>query len=72
MTQRLVSVGDDLTVPAALKLTDANLPAASKATAVTAAIAAAIAGSMPPTTLDGGNATSSYTGSFNFDGGSAA
>lgn len=27
---------------------------------------------MPPATLDGGNATSTYTGSFNFDGGSAA
>lgn len=25
-----------------------------------------------PTTLDGGNATSDYTGTFNFDGGSAA
>jgi hypothetical protein len=24
-----------------------------------------------PTTLDGGNATSTYTGTFNFDGGSA-
>jgi len=36
MTQRLVSVGDDLTVPAALKITDANLPAASKAAALNA------------------------------------
>lgn len=27
---------------------------------------------LPPNTLDGGNATSAYTGTFNFDGGSAA
>jgi hypothetical protein len=27
---------------------------------------------VPPTTLDGGSATSTYTGTFNFDGGSAA
>lgn len=32
----------------------------------------ALKSEVPPTTLDGGNATSTYDGSFNFDGGSAA
>jgi len=142
MTNRLVSVGDDLTVPPALKIADTNLPAAAKAMSQLAAgvdldtitagtfnqpdnanatlalnypfanvagklradssgsatyqtyqsytggrfaIRSKYAGNpfgpwkevaglsdLPPTTLDGGNATSSYTGSFNFDGGSAA
>jgi hypothetical protein len=31
----------------------------------------ALVTSVAPTTLDGGNATSVYTGTFNFDGGSA-
>lgn len=34
MVQRLVSVGDDFTLPAAVVVADANLPAASKAAAV--------------------------------------
>lgn len=36
MVNRLVSVGDDFTVPAAVKVADANLPAASKAAAIAA------------------------------------
>jgi len=32
----------------------------------------ALKSDIPTTTLDGGNATSTYTGTFNFDGGSAA
>ena len=34
MTDRLISVGDDFTIPAAVKTTDANLPPASKAAAI--------------------------------------
>jgi len=36
MTNRLVAVGDDFTLPAAVKVADANLPAASKAAALNA------------------------------------
>jgi len=36
MVNRLVSVGDDFTLPAALKVADANLPGASKAAAIAA------------------------------------
>ncbi|AYN58100.1 hypothetical protein PBI_JUDY_30 [Arthrobacter phage Judy] len=70
MTQRLVSVGDDFTLPAAVKAADANLPARLQDAALSATYA--LKSEVPPTTLDGGNATSTYDGSFNFDGGSAA
>jgi hypothetical protein len=32
----------------------------------------ALKSDIPPTTLDGGDATSTYSGTFNLDGGSAA
>jgi len=43
MTNRLVSVGDDFTLPAALKVADANLPAGSNAAAVAAKLSASAA-----------------------------
>lgn len=39
MTDRLIAVGDDFTLPAAVKITDANLPDASKAENITEALA---------------------------------
>ncbi|AYN57296.1 hypothetical protein PBI_BRIDGETTE_29 [Arthrobacter phage Bridgette] len=70
MTQRLVSVGDDFTLPAAVKVADTNLPTRLSDGQLSATYA--LKSEVPPTTLDGGNATSTYDGSFNFDGGSAA
>ncbi|UVK61978.1 hypothetical protein SEA_SAKAI_31 [Arthrobacter phage Sakai] len=70
MPNRFVSVGDDFTLPADVKAADANLPARLQDTALSATYA--LKSEVPPTTLDGGNATSTYDGSFNFDGGSAA
>ncbi|AYN58857.1 hypothetical protein PP634_gp31 [Arthrobacter phage Richie] len=70
MPNRFVSVGDDFTLPADVKAADANLPARLQDTALNATYA--LKSEVPPTTLDGGNATSTYDGSFNFDGGSAA
>lgn len=49
---------------------DARLPGRLADTALNATYA--LKTDVPPNTLDGGNATSSYTGTFNFDGGSAA
>ncbi|UVK58423.1 hypothetical protein SEA_GLOBIWARMING_30 [Arthrobacter phage GlobiWarming] len=70
MTQRLVSVGDDFKLPVAVKVDDVNLPTRLGDAALNATYA--LKSEVPPTTLDGGNATSTYDGSFNFDGGSAA
>ena len=36
MVNRIIGVGDDFTLPAAVKVADANLPAASKAAAIAA------------------------------------
>lgn len=40
MTNRLITVGDDFILPAAVKVTDENLPDASKAAAIAAAVGA--------------------------------
>ncbi|QWY79660.1 hypothetical protein PP637_gp30 [Arthrobacter phage Persistence] len=70
MTQRLVSVGDDFKLPVAVKVDDVNLPTRLSDGQLSATYA--LKTDIPPTTLDGGNATSTYGSSFNFDGGSAA
>lgn len=46
MTQRLVSVGDDFTLPAVAKVADANLPTASKAAAIAAKLDASQKGAV--------------------------
>jgi hypothetical protein len=48
---------------------DARLPVTAQAATLSATYA--LVTSVAPVTLDGGNATSVYTGTFNFDGGSA-
>jgi hypothetical protein len=70
MATRTVTVGDDLTLPAPVKVADTNLPARLQDTALNATYVPRE--ELPPATFDGGNATSTYTGTFNFDGGSAA
>jgi hypothetical protein len=47
-----------------------NDPASNIATALNATYA--LKSELPPTSLDGGNAASTYSGTYNFDGGSAA
>ncbi|AYN57435.1 hypothetical protein HOU47_gp29 [Arthrobacter phage Constance] len=70
MARRFVSVGDDFTLPADVIVDDINLPDRLSDGELSATYA--LKSEVPPTTLDGGNATSTYDGSFNFDGGSAA
>jgi len=62
MVNRIIGVGDDFTLPAAVVVTDANLPAASKAAVIGAKLDAATAA----TTYVPGNPTLAVT--YNTDG----
>jgi len=57
MTNRLVSVGDDFTLPAALKVADANLPTRLGTTALNATYAGLVQLAKNPDTLIAGAVT---------------